>query len=414
MNGSSVIIVGAGITGVSTAEWMRRDGWSVTLVDPIEPGDRGQTSFGNAGLIARTSIMPVASPSLVRHAPAMLLDPASPLYLRWRYLPRLMPWLIPFLRNATPDRIRQIAGPLSQMTFDANDQHLALARGTPAQAFIEHGDYISLYTDRADYDGDTLGHEMRERFDMVPEALTRDDLIARDPNLGPAYTFGTLSRDFCWLSSPGRYTRALFDHYLTQGGGFQRGKLVAIQPGPTPQVTLGTGTTLTADKIVLSAGAWSQPIAASLGLTMRLEAERGYHIAMAGPSFTAPHPYMVTDAKFVLTPMQDALRAAGVVEFGGLDGPENPAPTRMIEKAVKRVYPGLSYDSLTTWMGRRPTTPDSLPVIGESPKAPNVFHAYGGQHVGLTIGPKIGRLIADLAGGRSPNIDLGAYDPDRF
>ena len=147
---------------------------------------------------------------------------------------------------------------------------------------------------------------------------------------------------------------------------------------------------------------------------MRLEAERGYHIAMAGPSFTAPHPYMVTDAKFVLTPMQDALRAAGVVEFGGLDGPENPAPTRMIEKAVKRVYPGLSYDSLTTWMGRRPTTPDSLPVIGESPKAPNVFHAYGGQHVGLTIGPKIGRLIADLAGGRSPNIDLSAYDPDRF
>ena len=110
----------------------------------------------------------------------------------------------------------------------------------------------------------------------------------------------------------------------------------------------------------------------------------------------------------------DALRAAGVVEFGGLDGPENPAPTRMIEKAVKRVYPGLSYDSLTTWMGRRPTTPDSLPVIGQSPKAPNVFHAYGGQHVGLTIGPKIGRLIADLAGGRSPNIDLSAYDPDRF
>ncbi|MBB93805.1 MAG: FAD-dependent oxidoreductase [Rhodobacteraceae bacterium] len=414
MDGKTVVIVGAGITGVSAAEWMRRDGWAVTLVDPIHPGDPGQTSYGNAGLIARTSVMPVATPSLVRKAPMMALDPDAPLFLRWRYLPRLMPWLIPFLRNATPDRIRTISGALGQMTFDATDQHLALARGTKAEAFICFGDYISLFRSRADYDHDTLGHEIRTRFDLVPEPLTREQLVERDPNLGPDYTFGTLSRDFGWFSSPAGYVQALFDDYHSQGGGFRQARVAGISPGEMPVVTLEDGETLTADKVVLSSGAWSRRFAATMGLNMPLEAERGYHVAMENPSFTAPHPYMVTDSKFVMTPMQGALRAAGVVEFSGVDGPETTAPAQMIAGAVKRVYPGLTFETSKTWMGRRPTTPDSLPALGEAPGAPNVLHAYGGQHVGMTIGPKLGRLVAELAARRTPNIDLTPYRPDRF
>ncbi|CAN0581342.1 unnamed protein product, partial [Ectocarpus sp. 12 AP-2014] len=284
-----------------------------TLVDPILPGDAGQTSYGNAGLLARTSVMPVATPSLVRKAPLMALDPSEPLYLRWRYLPRLLPWLIPFLRNSTPERIRQIAGALTELTFDSTEQHLALAKGTPAEAFICHGDYISLYRTRADYDHDTLGDEIRKRFDMVPETLSRAELVDRDPHLGPDYTFGTLYHSFGWLSSPGGYVRALFDHYRSQGGAFRQGRVASITPGEAPSVTLEGGAVLSADKIVLTAGAWSRLFAGSLGMKMRLEAERGYHVSMLNPSFTAPHPYMVTDAKFVLTPMQDTLRAAGVV-----------------------------------------------------------------------------------------------------
>lgn len=414
MNAKTVVVVGGGITGVSCAEWLRRDGWVVTLVDPIRPGDAGQTSFGNAGLIARTSVIPVATPSLVRKAPFMVLDPDAPLYLRWRYLPRLMPWLMPFLRNATPDRIRAIAGPLSQMTFDATDQHLTLAKGTPAQAFISMGDYISLYRTRSDYEGDALSAEIRKRFDMDPAPLSRAELVERDPNLGPDYTFGTLYRDFGWITSPGGYVGALFDHYQRQGGGFRQGKAVDLTPGDYPSVTLEGGEILRADKLVLSAGAWSRPLAKTLGLKMLVEAERGYHVSMEAPGFTAPHPYMVTDAKFVLTPMQGALRAAGVVEFAGLDGPERREPGDMIAKAVRRVYPGLTFERETRWMGRRPTTPDSLPVVGAVASAPNVLHAYGGQHVGLTIGPKLGRLIADLAADRKVNMDLTPYRPDRF
>ena len=169
-----------------------------------------------------------------------------------------------------------------------------------------------------------------------------------------------------------------------------------------------------ADKIVLAAGAWSKLLNKKLAPKVKLEAERGYHVSMYNPNFTAPNPYMVTDASFVITPMNGFLRAAGVVEYGGLDAPASAAPVNLLRKQMKKVYPTLKFEYDEVWMGRRPTTPDSLPVIGESADSPNVIHAYGGQHIGITIGPRIGRLVSDIAVGRRINMDMNAYSVDRF
>jgi D-amino-acid dehydrogenase len=414
MSNKSVLVIGAGITGVSTAEWLRRDGHTVTLIDPIMPGDKEQASFGNAGLLARTSVVPVATPSLVRKAPLMVFDPQSPLFLRWSYLPRLVPWLYPFIRNTNARKIREISQGLAAITFDTNEQHLALSRGTGAEAHIASGEYVSLFLQQSDYEGDLLSIEIRREFGLEPGRLSRAQLLERDPHLGPAYTFGTVFKDYGWLTSPASYVKALFDHYRRQGGQFHQGRVAAISPGAHPSVVLDDGETLKADKVVLSAGAWSAKLAKSMKAAVNLEAERGYHISMYAPSHTAPHPYMVTDGKFVVTPMSGFLRAAGVVEFAGVDAPASTRPVGLIERGVKKLYPGLEFEKAETWMGRRPTTPDSLPVIGENPKAPNILHAYGGQHIGLTIGPKLGRIVADMITGRQANIDLAAYRPDRF
>lgn len=414
VSGRSILIVGAGITGVCAAEWLRRDGWQVTLIDPVLPGDAGQTSFGNAGLLSRTSVMPLATASLVRKLPSMLLDPESPLFLRWSYLPRLLPWLAPFLRNAGTERVRQISAWLAALTSDTSEQHFSLARGTEAERFIRIGEFISLYPQKSNYDADVLTMEIRRSFGLVPDQLGRSDILERDPNIGPRYNFGTVFADVGWLSSPGGYIAALFAHFQRNGGAYRRSRVVSVKPGVSPGLVLEGGETLSGDKIVLAAGAWSARLARALGMRMKLEAERGYHIAMRSPSFTAPQPYMVTDAKFVLTPMDGFLRAAGVVEFAGLDAPPATQPVDLIRKGVRKVYPTLEFEAEENWMGRRPTTPDSLPVIGEAASAPNILHAYGGQHIGLTIAPRIGRLVADLAGRRHPNIDLRPYRPDRF
>ena len=410
----SILVIGAGITGVSSAEWLRRDGWQVTLIDRIDPGHPDQTSFGNAGLIARGAIIPVSVPGLWAKAPAMLLDPDSPLYMRWSYLPRLLPWLVPFLRNGTVEKVTKIAAGLAALTDDSVDQHLALSAGTPAANFIQTGDYVNLYTSEAEYKSDPLSSALRAKHGFVPDKITRAEILERDPNIGPSYTFGTVYKDYGWLSSPGGYVAALFGHFQSQGGQFKRGEVADITPGDTPVVTLKGGEQLTADKVVLAAGAWSSLLNKKLDVKVKLEAERGYHVSMFNPNFTAPNPYMITDAKFVLTPMDGFLRAAGVVEFGGLDAPAATAPVDLLRKKMKAVYPNLEFEYDEVWMGRRPTTSDSLPVVGESVDAPNIIHAYGGQHVGLTIGPRIGRMVADIAAARRTNIDLDVYRVDRF
>lgn len=411
---ATALIVGAGITGVCAAEWLRRDGWTVILIDPIQPGAPEQTSYGNAGLLSRTSVLPIATPSLLRNIPSMLLDPDSPLFLRWSYLPRLLPWLMPFLRSAKGERVGEISLALAALTFDANEQHLSLVRGTPAEAFIRRGDLVSLYRNRQAYDGDVLTRQTREQFGLVPGLLDRKDILARDPNIGPAYQFATVFDDFCWLTSPGAYVASLFEHVMRNGGHFRRSRVVSLEPGTSPRLLLDDGQTLTGDTIVLASGAWSGKLARTTGVRVRLEAERGYHVALHSSDYRAPHPYFVMDAKFVLTPMEDALRAAGVAEFGGLDAPASRQPVNLIKAGVRRVYPDLDFEVGQSWMGHRPTTPDSLPVIGETEGAPNILHAYGGQHIGLTIGAKIGRIIADLAGRRRSNLDLRPYRPDRF
>ncbi len=414
MQGKTILVVGGGITGVSAAEWLRRDGWHVTLVDRIRPGEPGQASFGNAGLLARTSVLPVSLPGLLRKSPSMLLDPKAPLFLRWRYLPRLLPWLVPFLRNGREDKVRQIAAGLSQLTHDTTDQHRALASGTPAERFIRTGQLVNLYPTRANFDGDTLGNGIRAEFGLTPETLDRGALLERDPHLGPSYTFGAVFDDYSWITSPGAYVKALFDHFVSQGGLFECGDVVAIRAGDAPQIRLSGGKVLQAHKIALCAGAWSGKLAGTFDVPIKLEAERGYHLSMAGANITAPNPYMITNAKFVVTPMDGMLRAAGIVEFAGLDAPMSAAPTDLIRRQMKKVYPDLTVARETMWMGRRPTTPDSLPLVGESKRAPNVLHAYGGQHVGLTIGPKIARMIADIASDQRPNIDMTPYRVDRF
>lgn len=411
-----VIVIGAGITGVSAAEWLRRDGHAVTMIDRVRPGDPVQTSFGNAGILARAAVVPVSVPGLVWKAPGMLLDPDSPLYLRWSYLPRLMPWLVRFLRNGRRAKVEEIARGLAPLVGDSVDQHAALAKGTPAERFIQHGYYTAIYRDRAAFDGDAFGWNLRRAHGFEWEEWDRATLHDYDPGLSDIYGFGAALKDHGFITSPAGYVAALAEHFAREGGIFLQGEVTDIaQSGDGhAAVTLAGGVRREADRVVLAAGVWSGRLSAKLGHNAAMESERGYHLMLSGPSHKPPAPYMVTDAKLGVTPMEDGLRFAGTVDFGGVDGPPQKAPLEGIRKRVRQIYPNLKWEGETTWMGHRPSTVDSLPLLGASPKAPCVHFAFGGQHLGLTMGPRVGRMTADLIAGRKPNIDIAAYRVDRF
>jgi len=410
-----IIVVGGGITGVSAGEWLRRDGHRVTIVDRIAPGDPGQTSYGNAGLLACCAAVPVSTPGVWKKAPGMLLDRDGPLFLRWSYLPKLLPWLLPFLRSGRRGRVEQIAAALLPLIEDSVEQHKALARGTPAERWIRTGEYSYLYADRTAYRRDAFSFDLYRVLGIGWEEREREALLEIDPAIGPAYGFAAVFKDHGWIADPGRYVADLAAWFEAQGGTLRRVEVTDIHPldGGRAAVVAG-GERLEADRVVLAAGAWSARLTRRLGHTAALESERGYHLWLCGPSIRPPHPYMLADAKFVATPMDGTLRCAGLVEFGGLDASASRAPVEFLRRGVRKLYPALEWEGEESWLGHRPSTTDSLPLLGPSPKAPGIVWAFGAQHLGLTMGPKTGRLLADMIGGRMPNIDMAAYRVGRF
>jgi len=409
-----IAVLGAGIVGVSCAEWLRRDGHSVTLIDRVEPGDPRQTSYGNAGILANAGVVPVPVPGVLAKAPAMLLDPDGPLFLRWSYLPRLMPWLGRYLRAGREREVRRISAALAPLVADTASQHRALAAGTPAERFLHEGRYTLLFRTRAEAEADRLGQALREAAGIAATALDRAALEDRDPALGPRYGHGLAFRDSAHVSDPGAYTAALHGHFRREGGAFLAGEIDGLTAD-------GDGATVTVDgqshgfeRAVLALGAFSGRFLRALGHDPGLEAERGYHLMLEGPSHRPPAPYLLSDAKFAVTPMEGGLRLAGLVEFGGLDRRLSGGPVGMLRRWARRVYPDLAWEREHVWLGHRPATIDSLPVLGPLPGRPSVLCAFGAQHLGLTQGPKTGRLVADMVAGRRPNIDLAPYAPGRF
>ena len=411
----TIIVAGGGITGVSTAEWLRRDGHDVTLIDRIAPGDSGQASYGNGGILACCAVVPVPTPGLWKKAPGMLLDRDGPLFLRWSYLPRLLPWLIPFLRNGRRDKVEAIAAALAPLVGDSVEQHLALARGTPAERWISKGEYSYLYRDRAAFQGDAFGFALRKAHGFAWEERDRNRMLEIDPAIGPDYGFAATFTDYGWITDPGRYVADLAAWFEGQGGRLRQAEISEILPleGGRAAV-IANGERIEADRVVVATGAWSAGLARALGHEPALESERGYHVWLRGPSISPPHPYMLADAKFVVTPMEAGLRCAGLAEYGGLDAPASKAPVELFKRRIRKLYPTLTWQSEDSWLGHRPSTIDSLPLIGPSPKAPGVVFAFGAQHLGLTMGPKTGRLVADMIGGNKPNIDMAPYKVGRF
>ncbi len=405
-----VIVVGAGIVGVSCAMWLQRGGHDVTIVDRAGPASG--TSHGNAGVLAAGAVVPVTVPGLLSKAPKMLLDLDAPLFLRWSYLPKLLPFLAKYLSHATDKHVDVYGAAMASLMHDTLDQHRQLAAGTPAARFIHPDDYCFGYATRAAFDADAYGWEKRHAAGCEFEVLSGADYATRDPTFGASFDTVVACKNHGRISDPGEYVKALADHFVDEGGTLQISLVrdVDVEAGVITGLQTSDGP-MTADHIVFAMGPWSKEIAHKLGVKVPFESERGYHLEFINPSVMPKAPMMVASGKFVLTPMEGRLRAAGVIEFGGLNAKASGAPFDMLHRQVAAILPDMTYDRVVEWMGHRPAPADSLPLIGANDAQGKSYSAFGHQHVGLTGGPKTGRIIADLIGGKKPNIDLGAFDP---
>lgn len=409
----TIVVIGAGIVGVSTALWLKRDGFDVVLID--REGPAAGTSYGNGGVLASAASVPVTGPGLIKKIPRMLLDPRQPLFLKWGYLPKLAPWLVKYLSHANAEDTRRIARAVAGVVGDSVQEHLQLADGTKAARWIVPSDYLYLYKTRADFEAEAFSWKLRQDHGITWQELSGADVSGFEPSLAPDLGFAIKMPDHGRITDPGQYVKDLCSHFQSIGGRYLHAEVeeIARENGAVSGVRAG-GALIDCADCVLATGVWSGPLARSLGIDVPLESERGYHIELWDSSVRLKTPMMFAAGKFVATPMEGRLRLAGIVEFGGLTAPPSRPPFDLLLRSAKAAFPDITYARAEEWMGHRPAPSDSIPVIGEAPGLKGAWMGFGHHHIGLTAGPKTGRLLAQMIAGKKPNLDVTPYSPARF
>ena len=408
-----ITIIGAGIVGVATAAYLKRDGHDVTVVDMRPPGE--YCSFGNAGILSPGSCVPLALPGIERKVPGYLADPLGPLAIRWGYLPKAAPWLLRFLAASRLKRVNQIADALRPLLRETFDAYAPLVQHAGVQDLIRQTGYVVAYEKRASYVRDTLAWKLRRDRGVVVDELDEAGLKKLMPQLTGRYEMGLYLPEQGYVANPERLTKSLAAQFQRDGGWVLQREVRDIEMGPNgPRALLTDNGTIPVETLVICAGSHSTEFTRKLGDRLPLEAERGYHVTYSDPRVELPMPVFMPEYKFFITPMEMGLRIAGQSEFAGIRAEPNYARADILAKHMQRIFPGISTADTTKWMGRRPSMPDSLPVIGRSTKFANAYYGFGHGHIGLCSGAPTGRIIADLVAGRHPAVDIRPYRPDRF
>lgn len=414
MSARPIVVIGAGIVGVCCAAYLRRDGHEVILLERDAPGEGA--SKGNAGALSPGSCVPLAMPGVFGKIPGYLMDPDGPLTIQPRYFLRALPWLLRFTLSARPARVARIADGLRALHRHVFECYEPLVANARCGDLIRHSGTLAVYRSERAFQQSQPDWQIRRERGGQLRPVSGGELREIEPELATAFTHGMLIPDHGYTFSPHRMVQALAAQFAADGGRIERVAVREVRRGDGAVMTVACedGRRIEADRVVVAAGAWSGRLLAPLGVRVPLETQRGYQVTLANAGVEPRIPVVVSEGKFYVTPMAEGLRVAGTVEFAGLEAPPVYRRARILLRQVREVYPRVSVENFTEWMGHRPCLPDSMPAIGSPRGHPGLLLAFGHGHNGMTSGPVTGRLIADMVAGREPFIDVAPYSPDRF
>ena len=412
-HGGRVAVIGAGICGVCCATFLRRAGHEVTLVDRQPPGEG--CSFGNAGSLSSSSMVPEPAPGLWMDVPGWLGDRDGPLTIRWRYLPRLVPWLWRFLAAGNAAHVARAATALHDLHAATLDLHTRLAAEAGVPDLVREVDYLHVYPSEQSYRASESDWHLRARHGVRFTLLTAGEVHEVEPELSPHYRRGVLVHEQGYTTNPSRLVKAYAAQFQREGGVLRRAEVRDFETaGDRVTRLLTEAEPIEADAVVIAAGAWSRVLLERLGLRIPLDTERGYHVTVADPGIEIRRTVMESERKFLATPMEMGARFAGTVELASVDAEPDYRRADAILRLARRMYPRLQIGSVSKWMGCRPAMPDGLPVIGPSPRHANVWLAFGHGHTGMIGSPQTGRIIAGMLSGQPLNMDVTPFRADRF
>ncbi|GGP17575.1 NAD(P)/FAD-dependent oxidoreductase [Silvimonas iriomotensis] len=410
---ADVIVLGAGIVGVCTAIHLQDRGLKVALIDRRAPGE--ETSFGNAGLIERSAVVPYGFPQDLRTVLQYARNHSSSLRYQPAALPAMTPWLLRYWRESRPNRLAKAAADMLPLIENSVAEHDALIERAGMQHLVRDAGWLEAYRTPALFAEEAAkASKLAEQHGLKMQILTGEQLRALEPSINECFVGALHWLDPKTVSDPGALVAGYAALFVREGGTLVQGDaLTLMREGLSWQVSTEAGV-INAPRAVVALGPWSTELTAQYGYHVPLLGKRGYHMHYRLGATPLVIPVVDLEEGYVLTPMRGGLRLTTGVELAAKGAAPNPAQLDQSEQKAREVFDFGPRTDMQPWMGRRPCTPDMRPLMGPAPRHEGLWFAFGHNHHGLTLGPVCGRLLAQMMTGETPLTDPRPYSPARF
>lgn len=410
---ADILIIGGGVIGVCCAHSLHEAGAQVTLIEQGEIA--AGSSYGNAGLYVPSHCVPLAAPGALAAGLKWMLDPESPFYVRPRLAPDLWEWIARFGLASREGPMRRGLAILRDLSLASGPLFGELAALEGLNFDYEQRGMMMVYKTRQALQHAAQEAALLHEFGLRAEVVEAARAHELEPALREHIVGGVFFPDDAHMN-PARLVRGLADrlgregvsiHTQTEALGFTTDgtRVVSVQ------TTRGE---FRARQVVLAAGAWSAVVTRDLRLHIPMQGAKGYSLTLPRPAAGPRMPVMLGEARVAVTPMGELLRFAGTLELAGLDVSINRRRVEAIARAAKDYLQVEDVTPSEIWRGLRPCTPDGLPLIGRTRHYENLILATGHAMLGMSLGPVTGRLVAQVALGRQPEIDLHPLRLERF
>jgi D-amino-acid dehydrogenase len=407
-----IIIIGAGIMGISSALNLIKRGYQVTIIEKEINGE--PASFGNASWLSGPSITPVLTPGSIYKIPKMLFSKDGPLFLRFPGVIKILPWLFKYLTYSTKSKTEYISKHIAPLLANSVVEHKKLAKDTDAIKWIKDSPYLYLYKHKEDFVKDSFVWNIRKEYGFNLIEIQSEELRHLVPGLSKEYKYAIKIENQGYITNSKNYLKDLLEGFIKLGGKVIEDNVIDITSSEKEIKVKTLKKEISSDGVVIAAGIFSDTLSKKFGANVPLQSERGYHLELNETNIKLEYPLFNGYLKLAIAPRPNGIRFAGLVEFGSLKSKPNKKAYDLLMRNAKSMFPEITFKNKSEWTGHRPATVDSLPLIGQSSMDEKVFFAYGHHHMGLSAGPKTGEIISKLISRDNDQSDLNAYNPSRF
>ena len=411
---TDVVVLGAGIVGVCAALHLQARGRAVTIVDRLG-AVAGETSFGNTGIVQSEAVFPYVFPRALGEVATAALNLDPRVQIRYTALPSIAPWVWRYYLASTPKARNATALAMSGLLRASVAEHRALAQASGAGPLLREGGWIKVFRTSRGEDQTLAAVEEEKPFGIPTVRLSRTELLALEPHLLEVAKGGVHFPEPLTTPNPEGLAKSYADLFVKRGGRLAKGDARSLQTSGAGWTVATDEGPLEAGEAILALGAWSSDVAAALGYRFPLGVKRGYHMhygAAAGAVLS--RPVLDLEKGYVITPMARGVRLTTGAEFAGRDDPPSSAHLDRLEPFGRELFPLAERRDPQPWLGRRPCLPDMKPVIGRAPRHKGLWFDFGHQHLGLTLAPVSGLLLAQMMMGDAPFVDPTPFAAERF